>query len=286
MGRQLKIVIYALGGGWGHVTRALGLARAFEALGYSARLLAPRGKGVTETPLVIPVSPSQTPELNRRLNQADLVIVDVFSRGVLGELQPRPEWVLLTRLAKTMPLPGYDIIIDIEPNLAWSPYDGFGPVAWRPKAVQADCVLVPCGRTFDGLFQKLQPRLAHCGYRVTIASEHPAALDGAQVVIGAAGYNLSYEAASVGAHHLCIPQRRRVDDQFRRARAIAETFRNPYALEQRALELLSLKVARPSVPVKTFDQLAQHILRRRGFPPGQSKGQRLVLGKKHVASVA
>ncbi|HBQ10735.1 MAG TPA: hypothetical protein DEF51_05945, partial [Myxococcales bacterium] len=47
------------------------------------------------------------------------------------------------------------------------------------------------------------------------------------VIVGPAGFNLTYEARAAGLTHLAVPRPRRFDDQARRAEAVATRVRSP-----------------------------------------------------------
>jgi Glycosyltransferase family 28 C-terminal domain len=75
----LKITIYALGGGWGHLTRAAALAR--ELLPQQATILSnnPHAAVIQAAMPELSIEPYRTPT-------SDVLIVDTFPRGLVGEL--------------------------------------------------------------------------------------------------------------------------------------------------------------------------------------------------------
>ena len=98
---ELRVLYYALGGGHGHVVRGLAVLRRLRTgiLVLPARL-APWAEtlGVEHVAVADPRDPAWI----ERLPVADLMLVDVFPRGVLGELTalPRmPMWLVTRRVA-------------------------------------------------------------------------------------------------------------------------------------------------------------------------------------------
>jgi predicted glycosyltransferase len=94
----MPALLYALGGGWGHLTRAVALARASLARGITLRILtnspyAPRiASAVPDLPLItlradLPADQARQETL-RVIREAapDCLIVDTFPRGLGGEL--------------------------------------------------------------------------------------------------------------------------------------------------------------------------------------------------------
>ena len=82
--------------------------------------------------------------------------------------------------------------------------------------------------------------LPHCG-RGEFVSHYPLIelFNGVDVIIGASGYNLFYEAQACGVGAIFLPQSRRYDDQFWRARE-ANVARSPEELERQLKEMLEL----------------------------------------------
>jgi hypothetical protein len=78
----LNVLIYALGGGWGHVTRAAGLARA---IGPAARV-----RILANSPY-LEIVKAAMPELgieavSTAQEEPDVLVVDTFPRGLTGDL--------------------------------------------------------------------------------------------------------------------------------------------------------------------------------------------------------
>ena len=71
-------------------------------------------------------------------------------------------------------------------------------------------------------------------------------LAGADLVIGACGYNLCHEAAALGVPALFVPQPRLYDDQFARA-ADRRVARSPEEMEEQIGDALAgLRAPRPA----------------------------------------
>lgn len=224
-----------------------------------------------------------------------LLVVDSFAAGLLGELAapPRvPRRVLLLRLNRRAGEPGflraashYHQVLDLEPHLDWAPQaigaTPFGPVA-RPPANRGSApggaLLVASDALLAPLLLRLARRLARAGRSVELALSGgvgppdapptpalglPLAADAPRVVVGAAGYNLVYEACRAGSAHLCVPLPRRFDNQHQRAQALCEVPGSPEALERRTLELLDgAPFRRRDVEVRSHDALAERITGR------------------------
>jgi hypothetical protein len=113
-------------------------------------------------------------------------------------------------------------------------------------------------------------RLSSAGARVTPeCPSDPSTADrslgarelGARVVVGPAGYNLTYELVRTGAWHIALPVPRRYDDQRRRAEQVATTCSSPEAVERRVLGLLEHAGRRPAAcPVWPIERLAENLL--------------------------
>jgi hypothetical protein len=195
----------------------------------------------------------------------DELIVDCFPSGILGELEPLPaiaRCTLLLRLhrgagcaAFARQASRYHRVLDLEPHLKWRPPEigatDFGPIIAKSSSTEAQVVLVASDLAMEAYFGRLARRLqAHdidvalgvdgwFRYRGDNRLVTPIPLRGARVVCGAAGFNLTYEAAAAGVHHLAVPRPRRYDDQFLRARQVAEVPRSPTKLEERIYAVLA-----------------------------------------------
>lgn len=287
---QSDVILYALGGGFGHTVRACLLASAIERHGASATVLLPHARqplaallGARAWPITRSDDASalraRVDDALRRLAPSQLV-VDALPAGVLGELSTLPavpRRTLLLRLHKrldTTGLDAFDDVIDLEAHLAWRPSairaSSFAPVAREPAQVDRSslvdvALLAGADERMGAFFERLAPRLRAHGCRVVVARGAPRAreaLDGRKprVVVGAAGYNLVYEAARAGVWHVAIPRARAFDDQRRRAEAMAEVAAGPRDLERRVLARLD-EGARPHVvEAGSFDALAARVL--------------------------
>lgn len=292
--RRLKrILIYAPGGGSGHATRAGRLAAALVATGATARVLVGEGRAaairdprvdVRELPRLDRVS------LSRRVHEeleelaAELLVVDALPHGILGELcddEKRIERALLVRVHKELPpLDGYARVIDVEPNLDWTTAAcSCGPLAPAPRPVEqeVDVLLVASDVRLVRYFGKLGRRLSARGFSVAVASGSELSLWGEEprasapldlfrtrprVLVGPAGYNLTYEALAARVPHLAIPLARRYDDQARRAHAVCEVPEDPEALEARVVAILESDERRvTALTCVSYDVLARRVLR-------------------------
>lgn len=287
MGGQLKVVVYALGGGLGHAVRGAALAASLVRRGHDAVVLLPDDRtwvaealGARSLPLARTTdAEALRVRVARAVGSDGHLIVDAHPTGVLRELSPERGRLgarrsLVLRLHQALPrdaLPGYDAVFDVEPNLAWR--DAFAAVACGPvvriggaprQAPRPDVLIVASDAALTRFASRLSSRLAARGARVQVwgaADRGHELLDlGAlapRVVVGAAGYNLSYEAAALGIVHLAIPRPRPFDDQARRARAVAIVCDGPEALERRALAALAGDETRPALAIESHDAFAR-----------------------------
>ena len=97
----MRVVYYALGGGHGHVVRGLAV---LSRLGSGVVILPARLAAWAEAAGVehIAVTDPRDPAWLARVPAADLMLVDVFPRGVVGELAPPPRtpmWLVTRRVA-------------------------------------------------------------------------------------------------------------------------------------------------------------------------------------------
>ncbi|MGE3675006.1 MAG: hypothetical protein AB7K71_35385, partial [Polyangiaceae bacterium] len=81
----------------------------------------------------------------------------------------------------------------------------------------------------------------------------------APIVIGRAGYNLTYELAAAGIWHVALPAPRPIDDQARRAAQLGTSVLSPQALERRLRGLVSAGPRPPSVVLEHGELAAQLI---------------------------
>lgn len=102
---------------------------------------------------------------------------------------------------------------------------------------------------------------SHAASLVQSTSFRYASIQRAHVVVGAAGYNLTYECARAGTWHVSVPRPRRLDDQHLRARAMAITSSSPRTLEDNVRALIERGVRRTRhLTVHSCTALAQHLL--------------------------
>ena len=296
----MSVLLVALGGGRGHAVRARELARALGALGQRVRVVEREGAlpaEPTQEIVSLPL-PGSRAELRARLEremeemECQHVVVDALPAGVLGELDPLwpgPHITLLARLHRAQEsaeyrrgLAAYDLVVDLEPELSelGAAATAFGAVARRfalgPEPLQPDVLVIASEPAQRGLLLKLARRTGQRGLDVWVSDgsavgrlgEEPSAVGALdfgricpRVVVGPAGYNLTYELAAAGIHHLALPAPRRFDDQARRARQVAELASGPEALEARVEELAGSSVPRqPMTEVKAHAELAARLV--------------------------
>jgi hypothetical protein len=248
--------IYALGGGFGHLTRAAALARR----GDNVRIL-------TNSPYVDCVRRAM-PELDLvaiegrsevareiELANPDFLIVDTFPRGLGGELVEilpsfRGPKVLVQRdlnprYAAAFGLEDftrrfYDLVLipgegerpTTEPWLIRSPQEIPGREAAR-ETLGLDgakpCAIVCAAGNRDelGWYEAVTARLAECpafDVRLITPGIYWPAMDlypAADVVIGGAGYNTIYECLAMGVPLVARPWPRKYDRQELRAKRAA-----------------------------------------------------------------
>jgi len=213
-------------------------------------------------------------------HRPDLLVVDSFPSGPAGELRglSLPPSILLARLHRDANEAGYardasvfERVLDLEPHLDWLPLpaEPFGPVARAPRpgadAPEVDALFVASEPELEGLFLRVAPSL---GGRVCVARAAGLSTDGSdaypwlldrvrpRVIVGPAGFNLTYEARAAGLTHLAVPRPRRFDDQARRAEAVATRVRSPRHL----LRLLQDPPAPAPIRVRSHDDLADVVL--------------------------
>jgi len=273
-------VVYALGGGQGHAVRGAGVAAALQRRGLEAVLwISPSGRRMaeglaTDVPTnVITSHDERLPTLARqRLNQARAIVVDTFPEGVMEELSATDTTRLaLLRYRRDAAsirfrrgLGACTSVLDLEPNLDWlQGVERLAPVARRIIQGADDdgsvCLIDGGDTPLAELYDKLGARLHALGLAVCRRSSTGPPLTfgrAPRVVVGPAGYNLTYELAAAGIHHLAIPRPRPFDDQGLRARAVAETFARPEALEERIVDLCLRPVPRRAPVVRSYDDVA------------------------------
>lgn len=231
-----RVAFYACGGGFGHGARALGLARACRARGMDVLVLAPRRVGALARwagirHLAPPVEPPDAGELRCWVAatlarfRPDALVVDVFARGILGELGPllpdlAPHRTLVCRHVDprfyALPgmqavLAGYHLVLATEPPpAALRGHPGLVPLP-PVTLVSADELLDRARAPVLGVLDLTGP------LRVLPAAP---VLRGALAVVAHAGYASYYEILQAGVPAVLLPRRRPLDDQFARARGL------------------------------------------------------------------
>lgn len=283
-------LIYALGGGLGHATRACQLAADLNTLGHKTQVLLPAAKRWLADRLEVasaPVAPTNDRQhLRRQVLQTLMrtgaveLIVDALPNGVLDELRPLPAALSCTALlrchraiqagALTEHLRQFTRCVDLEPQLHWRPPDihasALGPVARvLPAGVPCDVALVGSDPHLARFMVRLAARLQWAGVDVKLVQSHVDApappLPQARVVVGPAGYNLTYELARTRRWHVAIPRPRAHDDQYSRAAAVAHVAKSPKDCQTLVEQLLYEAQPRAHLQVFAPDTLAEHLLR-------------------------
>jgi hypothetical protein len=245
----LNITIYALGGGWGHLTRAAALARF-----HHARI-------VTNSPYV-----GLIPELHTELvatveeavraveRETDVLVVDTFPRGLGGELAGilpglrakkilvnrilNPEYVQWADLGRFV-ADHYDgVIRPGEESELWKVPDAKVTAPWlvrEPQRVTEQVDVIVCaGGMANELpwYGEVTAELAKDLRVRCLAAELPPgcppdrwvhywpAIDwiaSARVVVGGAGYNTVHECQAMGVPLIARPRPRKYDCQRWRA---------------------------------------------------------------------
>ncbi|WP_045119663.1 hypothetical protein [Haliangium ochraceum] len=244
-------VIYAPGGGLGHLSRALVLARALEVVAIvhqAASLPAlPPPPGVE----LVAIAPEWDAErvrarLRELAERAPVLVVDSFPAGVAGELDDALLSAFAHRvLVRRYLRPGaYDAIADEDALVAgydlrllpyraaaceWDGDSAAGDgahVGFLVRALTvgdalagadagetgAELVVIGEAARLPATWRALFPE------RTRLLSGPFAALPAAERYLGiGAGHNLCYELLSAGVEFALVPEERRYDDQFRRA---------------------------------------------------------------------
>ncbi len=221
----------------------------------------PRALGVM--PMAI-AKPESNDDLRERIAGAvgdcDYIIVDTFPAGIAGELtELQTPRIAMLRLHRGAHTEGYTRAvaschraIDLEAHLGWLDRDDVVaahpvtmPLAEPEPGDQVD-VLIVGGDELSAFADKLVGRLRFKGLTVARPNGFPIAWHTLQprVVVGAAGFNLTYEALAMDAWHLAIPRPRAHDDQRRRAEELAIVPDSPAQLEELIDELLDRDFSR------------------------------------------
>jgi len=244
----MRTLVYALGGGAGHLTRALVLARSLIARGpvhVLARAGAPQLVDACNEVGIERVD-AATPFAEVRARVAELLfaqapcalVVDTFPGGLGRELDDAvlaraATTTLVARYVKRDAYPDYDALAArfdaiVEPYAPgaseWIEQDPPG-LRWSSRAVgllardlaiaQGEPAPIAVLGPIDALTPAMRARLPHDARFV----EGPmAVLPSARAYLATgAGYHASYELARAGRPFGLVPRERRFDDQFRRA---------------------------------------------------------------------
>jgi hypothetical protein len=244
----MRTLVYALGGGAGHLTRALVLGRSLAARGpvvILARAGAPVLVDVHDDVAIERVDPA-TPFAEVRATLAGALtregpcslVVDTFPGGLGRELDDAvlalaATTTLVARYVKRDAYPNYDALAARFDAIV-SPYDA-GASEWideDPPGLRADGhalgVLVrplaidtgtPAPIAVLGPLDALTPAMRARLPRDTRFAQGPLdTLPCARAYLATgAGYHTSYELARLGRPFGLVPRERRYDDQFRRA---------------------------------------------------------------------
>ena len=262
MGRRLRrflstrVLIYALGGGFGHVRRALNVVQAFgsESGDIEWLLICPQRCEHLVPPDISYLGVKEQPReaLARLMAETlqsfrpSLVIVDTFPRGVLGELHfpPAQRRVLLSRSVPpafygdpevNKALWEYDEVfwtepkayedwpgVEIEPVVSWS-----GP--YETCSVSTGARVLGLGTSLYQHQETLRLAFEHAfagpdfeATWVASGSWEPdlfRRFGDYDLIVSAAGYNTFYEVLQAGTAAIFVPQKRRYDDQAGRVRS-------------------------------------------------------------------
>lgn len=299
--------MYAMGGGHGHVCRALHIVRAIRALAPSVdvKLLGPeRCRAIVPANVEYDAPPScNREELGRWFValvdhfQPRVVVVDTFPRGVLGELRFRSEQkrVLVTRLVppayyqlarvreacftydqiywsegKSLPeYPGIEVepVADTRPVL--KPEPSHGTLGLGTGIYQhGDRVR----KAFETAFGPEGEWIQSGSWRKDLGLQ---LLPRFGLLVSASGYNTFYEALRVGQPTIFIPQERKYDFQRQRVQTLLDSEPGTPFL-----------IAGPAPSAETLLQLAGQLKGRR-LPPRDFRGAEQIahdlLGKEFVA---
>lgn len=286
----MNILIYALGGGWGHITRAAALARA----------LAPARARIVANSPYIPIVQAAMPELlieavstgqevaSRIARETqDVLIVDTFPRGLVGELANllptlravkvlihrdlRPEYVSWAGL-RIFVAAHYDCVLcpGERGPLADLKQARFTPpwIVRPPVEIESRVEVVVCagGNAAEARwFGEVAVLLARDVELRCVAPELPPGcprelwirywpsidwIANARAVVGGAGYNTVNECLAVSVPLIVKPWARKYDRQRLRAEQCANVtiVESPQEGARAALEAL----ARPHLPPPVF----------------------------------
>ncbi|HEU5075103.1 MAG TPA: hypothetical protein VFU02_13025, partial [Polyangiaceae bacterium] len=289
-------LVYGLGSGRGHATRAGALCAELARLGAEVRLLVSSGARAVLRPFDIEpntVLEAEDPSERawsralERFEPTDCV-VDTFPEGLYHEVDPSrcvgARWVALLRCRRDAQAPAflaslarYAEVLDLEPALSWAPAVArpFGSVVRPIGAVleqpATDVLLVATEARQRFFLENLAARLARGGVRTRCVPNpgatrsEAALLSGkdlaARVVVGPAGYNLTYELSALGVWHLALPAARQYDHQELRAERVAAVAHAPAAVERKVRAWLEQAAPRRPGDVRPMYELASALWR-------------------------
>jgi hypothetical protein len=240
-------LFYALGGGRGHVTRALNLARRFK----RATILHSCDGRFGNLPTGIRlIRLNPTEDVNKALEEHTtahtVLVVDTFPWGIRQELNPstiacfNPR-ILVARFVSPGSYARYEEGLEHYTDI-WLPtspdaceWEGLvsgryiGPQARRiqiERGQQAACVVIGDRSTLPESYRRKLPE-------ETVFIEGPfQRLPYSQRVLSlGAGYNIVHELEALGVEAAFIPQDRRYDNQFVRARRVERCIASSADLE-------------------------------------------------------
>ncbi len=254
------LLIYALGGGWGHLTRAVAVAQACQ--GATVRILtnslyAEHVRRAEPSLDIRSVSTREEVLAEIELAAPECLIVDTFPRGIVGELvdysgvrvlvqrELTPEYIAAADLQTfisahyALVLTPGDVISGLQepPWLVHSPGKLSAEQARKVLKVEGRCIVVcaagnPDEQAWYGAVTSLVGEQARC-----VAPECPPgcpperwvqywpAMDlyvAADAVVGGAGYNTIHECLACGVPLVAKPWPRKYDRQLLRAQRAAE----------------------------------------------------------------
>ena len=215
------------------------------------------------------------------------VVVDTFPEHVHTSVWrdwPKVRRVVLLRYRRdarlehfSSALSAYDVIYDLEPALKWAPLSArpFGAVVRRLAMPALDSarpervLLVGSEARHVDFLGRLAARLGQRGIEVAHSalpgvSRYAAPLMtsetlNARVVVGPAGYNLTYELLRSRVWHLALPVAREYDDQRLRGQRLASVVNSPGAAERKILAWLEQPGLRPTGSVRSMCELAREL---------------------------
>jgi len=266
----------------GHAVRAYGLGRALRRLKPEVRQryllperLAAWGAGLG---LTVHAAPREGlgAWVKAHLGQPRLLVVDVFPRGVLGELATDLPRVLVTRWTKPPFYQGLSEALQGFTDILWTepPQSPRGARVEPILAVEVEelsdgpargWLALPSGPPEEqdglrGLLRRLRP---DCQW----GCEFPAGrrLREFELIICAAGYQSYYEVVQAGVPVIFCPQPRLYDDQLARAQGRLGPTPSAFAVASSAAELERLlrgwspRAAGPPLPLRGARQAAERL---------------------------